>query len=82
MANEHVHLTEYRLLRSHYRQQELMYDRHWIDEGLPFQSLQEQSWINDIANAAPIENFSTSKLLLNPTWVRAICRPGTEVFNR
>ncbi len=35
----------------------LMYDRQLLDQTLPFESLKKQSWINDIANAAPEENF-------------------------
>jgi hypothetical protein len=35
----------------------LMYDRRWLDQGLPFEALKKISRVNDVANAAPLENF-------------------------
>jgi hypothetical protein len=35
----------------------LMYDRQLLDQDLPFETLREQSWLNDVANAAPAEGF-------------------------
>ncbi|QEG37539.1 lipoprotein N-acyltransferase Lnb domain-containing protein [Bythopirellula goksoeyrii] len=34
-----------------------MYDRQLLDQELPFESLKKQSWINGIANSAPVDNF-------------------------
>lgn len=35
----------------------LMYDRRLLSQALPFESLKKQSWVNDVANAAPAEGF-------------------------
>ena len=35
----------------------LMYDRELLDQTLPFEELKKQSWVNEIANAAPVEGF-------------------------
>lgn len=35
----------------------LMYDRELLDQSLPFEKLKQQSWVNDIANSAPADNF-------------------------
>ena len=35
----------------------LMYDRQLLDQDLPFETLKKLSWVNDIANAAPADDF-------------------------
>lgn len=35
----------------------LLYDRQLLDQSIPFERLKELSWINDIANRAPLEGF-------------------------
>lgn len=35
----------------------LLYDRGLIDQSMPFDLIKQQSWINDVANAAPKEGF-------------------------
>jgi hypothetical protein len=35
----------------------LMYDRELLDQTLPFEELKKQSWVNEIANAAPADGF-------------------------
>ena len=35
----------------------LMYDRQLINQELPFESLKAQSWINEVANFAPVDGF-------------------------
>jgi len=56
---------------------ELMYDRRLIDEGLPFQALKEQSWINDVANAAPAEDFGDALRRELPAYCRQ-AKTGAE----
>ncbi len=36
----------------------LMYDHKWLDQHLPFEELKQQSWVNEVANAAPADDFS------------------------
>jgi hypothetical protein len=36
---------------------QLMYERQFLDQELPFETLKELSWVNDIANAAPEDDF-------------------------
>ncbi len=36
---------------------QLLYDRQRLDQRLPFEYLKRQSWINEIANRAPLEGF-------------------------
>ncbi len=35
----------------------LLYERKLLDQDLPFESLKQQSWVNDIANRAPADRF-------------------------
>ncbi|MCA9229515.1 MAG: DUF4105 domain-containing protein [Planctomycetales bacterium] len=35
----------------------LLYDRGFLDQELPFETLKAQSWVNEIANRAPAEGF-------------------------
>jgi len=35
----------------------LMFDRQWLDRDLPFDTLKKLSWLNDVANAAPKDDF-------------------------
>jgi hypothetical protein len=35
----------------------LMYERRFLDHDLPFETLKKLSWLNDIANAAPVDGF-------------------------
>jgi hypothetical protein len=36
---------------------QMLYDRERLDPSMPFQTLKENSWVNEIANRAPQENF-------------------------
>ena len=36
---------------------QMMYDRYRLDRRLPFESLKQKSWVNEIANRAPLESF-------------------------
>ena len=35
----------------------MLYDRKRLDPSLPFEQLKERSWVNEIANRAPVESF-------------------------
>jgi hypothetical protein len=35
----------------------LMFDRQWLDQDVPFDTLKKLSWLNDVANAAPRDDF-------------------------
>jgi hypothetical protein len=35
----------------------LLYDRQLLDQHLPFEELKRQSWVNEIANSAPVDGF-------------------------
>ncbi len=36
---------------------QMLYDRERLDQGVPFETLKQQSWVNEIANRAPLESF-------------------------
>jgi len=36
---------------------QMIYDRGRLDTSLPFEELKQKSWVNEIANRAPLENF-------------------------
>jgi len=36
---------------------QMIYDRGRLDTSMPFEELKKKSWVNEIANRAPLENF-------------------------